>query len=308
MLCLGHSSFAEEELMSSPRSAFTLIELLVSMALIAIIATAATTTFIQLLTMSRKLQAMQTMDAAAKTAYEKLAGEVTVIHPCAAVWLTAKAATKDVEFVFMRSKFNRLDYIDTKFRWDVGGDLGYTDLVWSRWHWNASTEMLEVSSSRTCRWTVVSNDQTRNYWKIPSGSKMNNTNSTFVSLPQLQRDTGTASDPDSPIGILNLNSWNTGEKTDVGDYDDLTLNAVPLLYRCTDLVFEVKNLDGSVKTADGTADLSWAAPGTFVDGQDHPKLVDRPSIVRLRFTLTEPKAKTSRTYSFSCTAPSFTHY
>lgn len=309
MLCFGDSTFAKEELMTSPRSAFTLIELLVSMALIAIIATAATTTFIQLLNMSRKLQAMQNMDAAAKTTYEKLALETTAIHPCAALWLTGKAGTKDVEFVFMRSKFNRLDYIDTKFPWDVGGDLGYTDLVWSRWHWNAATEILEVSSSRPCRWTTVRNDQTKNYWKIPGGSKMGNSLSTFISIPQLQHNTdlGLAGET-IPNDILNQNAWNTSELTDIGDYRDLEVNATPLLYRCTDLTIELKNLDGNVKTSDGTVNLVWAAPGTYVDGQDQPKLVDRPSLVRLRFTLTEPKAKTSRTYSFSCTTPSFTHY
>ena len=294
--------------MTSSRSAFTLIELLVSMALIAIIATAATTTFIQLLNMSRKLQAMQTMDAAAKTTYEKLASEATVIHPCAALWLTSKMSSKDVELVFMRNKFNSRDYIDTKFAWDVGGDIGYTDLVWSRWHWNATTEILEVSESRCGRWSQIRNDQTRNYWKIPGGSKMGNSTSTFISVPQLQRDTGTVSDPNSPKSLLNLNGWQSGELSDVGDYDDLVLNAAPLLYRCTDLTIEVQNLDGNRKTADGSADLPWAAPGTYVDGQDHPKLTDRPSLVRLRFTLTEPKAKTSRTYSFSCTTPSFTHY
>jgi len=295
--------------MRLPRNAFTLIELLVSMALIAIIATAATTTFIQLLNMSRKLQAMQTMDAAAKTTYEKLAGETTVIHPCAALWLNSKSASKDVEFIFMRGKFNRLDYIDTKYAWDIGGDLGYTDLVWSRWHWNASTEILTVSTSRPCRWTTVRNDQTKNYWKIPSGSKMGNSTSTFVSIPQLQRATqlGIAGET-IPNDILNLNAWNTGEQSDIGDYGDLEVNAVPLLYRCTELTIELHNLDGSVKTADGTGNLQWAAPGTYVDGQNHTGLVDRPSLVRLRFTLTEPKAKASRTYSFSCTTPSFTHY
>jgi len=302
------------------RSAFTLLELLVSMALIAVIITVASTTFFQMLTMAKRLQALQTMDAAAKTTYEKLAGEVTVIHPCAALWLRSKASTKDVEFVFMRSKFNRLDYVDTKFPWDVGSDLGYTDLVWSRWHWNASTETLKVSTSRTCRWTSVRNDQARDFWKISGGSKMGDTISTFVSIPQLRRETGTALNPNDPEKLLDLNSWDTNEATDIGDYSDLKLNAVPMLYNCTALSIELKNLDGSTRTADGSADLAWAAPGTYVDGQDHANLADRPSLVRLRFTLTaqtnstlrfdrdDVSANTSRVYSFSFTAPSFTHY
>lgn len=303
--------------MKSLRKAFTLLELLMSMTLTVIVVTVATTMFIQMLTMAQRLQALQTLDATAKTTYEKLAGEVTVIHPCAALWLRSKRNTKDVEFVFMRSKYNRLDYIDSK---TGGNDIGYTDMVWSRWHWNASTEILEVSSSRTCRWTTVSNSQSRDYWKIPGGSKMGNTLSTFVSVPQLQRDTGTAADPNSPVDILNQNSWLTGEPTDIGDYRDLELNAVPLLYHCTDLTIELANLDGAVKTADGSTDLAWAVPGSYVDGQDQTNLLDRPSLVRLRFTLaaqtnnalafsrTDPNANVSRIYSFSCSTPSFTHY
>lgn len=282
------------------RNAFTLIEILVAMSLVVVLVTVASTAFFQMLAMTRRMQALQTMDAVAKTTFEKLSGEVTAMHPCAALWLRSRPGTKEVEFIFMHSKFDRLDYIDTKLPWDVAGDLGYTDLLWSRWHWNASTEILSVAKSRPCRWTKVRNST---YWSAHGGGSMGSSESTFVSIPQLVREAGPGNDPES---VLDLNRWNTGLASDVGDYADLVLNSTPLLYHCTALKIELRNLDGTSKLADGDQSLDWGANGTFVDGQQQTGLLTRPGLVRLSFTLNE--GDTQRMYSFSFSTPSFTRY
>jgi prepilin-type N-terminal cleavage/methylation domain-containing protein len=300
------------------RAAFTLVELLVSIVLIALITTAAITATSRMLTMTRRLQALQTMDASAKTLYEKLSGEVAAMHPCAAVWLTSETSTKSVELVFMHAKRSPRDYYDTKSL----NNMGFTDLLWTRWHWSASTETLMVSASRPGRWTRILADQVRNYWKIPGGSRMGSVRfsstlgseaglpyySSFLSVPKLVRETGTATSPSSPKDILNANSWQSGEQSDIGDYDDLLLGARPLLYDCSGLCIEFSNRDGATKLADGNSVLAWAAAGDHVDARDQPGLDDRPCIVRIRFTLTDPKTQATRTYSFSCPTPGIPTY
>lgn len=181
--------------------------------------------------------------------------------------------------------------------------------------------ILNVSSSRPARWTLVPANQSRDYWKIPGGSKMANHYSSFLLVPQLKRETGTATVPNSPKDLLNANAWQSDpadktivpvEKADVGDYDDLLLNARPLLYNCSDFSIELRNRDGTGKLADGTSALAWAAPGSYVDGRDHPGLDDRPSLLRIKFTLASAtdlrKTEVSRTYSFSCALPDIPTY
>lgn len=132
--------------------------------------------------------------------------------------------------------------------------------------------------------------------------------SLFVSVPQLQRDTGMGPLPHEAKDILNTNMWDTGEKNDYGDYDDLVRNASPLLFHCTDFSIELEDLAGVKTTADGSANFSWANSGSYVDGRFQADLAQRPSIARIRFTLTEPKVKHSATYSFSFTLPAITRY
>ncbi len=301
----------------SRHEAFTLVELLMSITLVIVITTAAITAVVQMLAMTRRLQALQTMDATAKTLFEKLSIEVGAMHPGAAVWLTSDPTTKSVELVFMHAKRSPRDFYDIKYGAGVHSVMGFTDLVWSRWHWAvAPTGTLEVSTSRTGRWTRVPGDQTRNYWKIPTGSKMTNYLSTFLLVPQLVRETGTAATPNSPKDILNANAWQSDptdktiepvEKSDVGDYDDLLLNSRPLLRNCSDLSIELRNRNGTGKLANGTSALTWAAPGSFIDGRDQTGLDDRPTVLRIKFTLTTvidlKQTEVSRTYSFSCALP-----
>jgi len=293
---------------------FTLVELLVSIALILLVVTAAVTATTQMLILTRRLQALQVCDATARTTYGLLAADVAAMHPCTAVWLTSNAAGRSVEFVFMTSKRNPKDFI---------GRTGYTDLQWVRWHWKAKT--LSYATSRSGRWTAISAGQTRNYWKIPTGSRMDpllfgqytqwDMNqpifNTFLSVPQPVRETGTITDPNSPREVLNRNGWQSGEPTDCGDYEDLVRNAVPLLQHCTGLSIELVDRLGRTTTADGSADLAWAVPGSHVDARDHADLDAWPSQVRLRFTLadaSDDSATVSRVYSFSCATPGLATY
>lgn len=306
------------------RSAFTLIELLISVTLTLIIATLAITSITSMLAMARRLQALQTMDASAKTLYEKLSSELAAMHPCAAIWLTSDPADKSVELVFMRTKDAPLDHIDSRREWRRQGatELGYTDLVWTRWYWRwdsaAATGTIHVSTSRPARWTRILGNQTRDYWKIPGGSKLGNAFfSSFLSIPRLVPATGTATEPNSPRGVLDANSWGSGEATDVGDYADLTRSARPLLGNCTDLRLELVSRDGTVHAADADTPLAFAAEGAYVDASDAPGLsaaaarsvLDRrPAQARLRFTLSDSKTGATRTYSFSFATPAIPVY
>lgn len=289
------------------RRGFTLIELLISVSIIVAITTAAVTATSQMLVLTRRLQAFQTMDASAKTLIEKLSGEVAAMHPCAAVWLSSDP-TNGVEFVFMYCKPTPRGSYESKLPVGVGRNMGFTDTVWSRWHWSGATGIVSVATGRSGRWVAIANDQGRDYWKIPSGSRMGASISSFLTIPRLVRETGTSTSPMNPKDILNANAWQSGEPTDVGDYDDLVLNMRPLLENCTNLTIDIRCSDGLVKTANGVTPLSWAAPGSYVDGRDQMNLSDRPSLVRIRFTLTDPATGANRIYSFSCATPSIPAY
>lgn len=305
-----------------------MIELLISIFLILVITAVAITSIVQMLTMTRRLQALQTMDASAKTLYEKLSGELAAMHPCAAVWLTSDPADSSVELVFMRCKEAPLDHIDSLREWGRAGatEMGYTDMVWSRWYWKWDpvkvTGTVYAASSRTARWTRVLGNQARDYWKIPGGSKLGNSYfNAFILIPQPVQETGTATSPNSPKDLLNTNAWQSApatattpaiqpiEKTDYGDYEDLLRNSRPLMFRCSALKLELVSRDGTSRVADGDTALAWAAEGSVVDGSDKPGLAPadakrvldaRPSLVRLRFTLSDEKTGASRSYSFSC--------
>jgi len=313
-----------------------MIELLISIALILVIATAAVTAVVQMLAMTRRLQTLQTMDASAKTLYEKLEAELASTHPCTAMWLTSDPATTSVELVFMRCKESPFDRITSKREYNRASapELGFTDMVWSRWYWKwdatRGTGTVYVASSRTARWTRVPGDQTRNYWKIPGGTNLKKTYfNSFVLIPQPVRETGVALTPSSLKDLLEGNAWQSApatattpalvavEKSDFGDYEDLLRNARPLLFNCSDLRIDMVSRDGTSQTADGDTPLAWAVEGSAVDGSDKPGLTPtdakqildaRPSLLRLRFTLSDAKTQATRSYSFSCPTPGIPSY
>jgi len=309
--------------MTSPRRrcpGFTLIELLIAVVLTLIVAGTATLAIGQMLQTTRRLQALQTMDGDAQTVHGKLAAEFATLHPCAGVFLNSSATDRSVELVFMFARRTPIDHLyETRMETQRsnGAFPGFTDIVWTRWHWSWYTRTLTAASSNTARWTRVFADQARDYWKISGGSKMNHTVPSgykdagwpyfngFLSVPRLVRETGTG----NPQPLLDANSWGTGEDSDIGDYAELLCKARPILADCTDLRIELVDRLGRVTAVDGSTNTAWAAPGTFVDGRGRGSLDDRPSQVRIMFTLTSPTvAGVNRTYSFSCAGPGIPTY
>jgi len=321
LLCVVESSPDETHAMKRHRhlQAFTLVELLVAMALTLLIVTAATTALFQMLSMTRRLQAKLVMDAAAKTVFERLHRETSAMQPRAAVWLRSTSGPKTVECVFMCGKEMPTDFPRT-----TGNvRIPFTDLVWTRWYWSADSERLDVSSSSSARWSSVSEGKATNntYWKYRPSDPDPNTNgprfTTLLCIPLLRSESGITGFANDPAAVLDQNSWNygllpatstTGSTDDYGDYEDLKRNARPLLHHCTNLTIELQNLDGSKHTADGSVVLNWGASGGRVDGADKPDLGSRPSLVRLKFTLTDIKTKAVSTYSMSCATSEYTRY
>lgn len=290
------------------KDSFTLIELLIAMALTLTVIVVATTALVQLLTMIRRLQSRQNMDAVAKVISERFRREVTSMQPGAAVWLRATASPATVELVFMKGK-----EMPTDFPLTVGqARLGFTDLLWTRWHWDSAGEVLSAAESTSARWTMIGKGKKRDFWKFAPGDPDPDTNgpvfATLLSIPSLRRQTGTAAKPDDPQAVLDLNGWQSGEPGDTGDYTDLVRVARPLALHCTAVTIEVQSLDGTVQSADGSVDQAWSASGSLVDARDKPDLGRRPSLVRLRFTLADPAIGTASTFSFSCLTPEFTRY
>jgi prepilin-type N-terminal cleavage/methylation domain-containing protein len=272
------------------RRGFTLIELLISLALLTIVMTVAITVTFQCLTVTRRLQARQTMDASARTTYNRLRSEVTTMHPCSAVWLNAKQG-KWIELVFMSAVPEPLDGLDARLEPGKMRRVYLTDQVWSRWYWDAEARTLTASTSRRGRWSRAYADPTLNkggqdYWQITTGTKMAGLLhqdsspyfSTLMCLPQPQRDTGIAvndpgtpyDDRDSPVALLNSNNWNTDRNPDIsiGDHQDLVLAgaARPQLINCADVSIGIRSVDGSSVVADEQHDLVWSVSGNFVDG------------------------------------------
>ncbi len=299
---------------------FTLIELLIAVVLTLLVAGIATMSIAQMLQTTRRLQAMQTMDGDARTVHGKLAAEFATLHPCATVFLNSHVTDRSIELVFMhvqRSPLSHLYETRMETQRSVGSFPGYTDILWTRWHWSGNTGLITVATSSSARWTRVFADQTRDYWKISGGSRMSHTVPNgykdagwpyfngFLSVPRLVRETGTG----SPQPLLDTNCWGTGEDSDIGDYEELKRKARPILSDCTDLRLELVDRLGRATVVDGSSTKVWACPGTFVDGRGRGSLDDRPSQVRIMFTITHPTvAGLSRTYSFSCAGPGIPTY
>jgi len=292
---------------------FTLIELLVSIGLILTVTVIAITATTQMLHMTRRLQALQSMDATASTLFNKLSGEIASMHPCTAVWLHSDATNHSVELVFMHA-------INTP------GD-NRADLLWSRWHWSSGARLLTAAVNRPARWSAILANQARNYWQISTGSKMSGTlwaagsdsgisyYNSFLSVPQPLRALPSPPTVGAVSGALDANNWLSGEASDFGDYADLLRQARPLLEECTALRLELIDRNGNVQAADGVAALAWSVTGSHIDGRGQPDLDQRPSLLRISFTLTEPltalnrsRTLVSRTYSFSCPTPGVPGY
>lgn len=323
-----------------PGSAFTLIEVLIAVALIVLVAVVATTSVMQMMKMTRRVQAVQNMNSAATIVQGRLGDEVAGMHHGSAIWLrttpnVVDPSLKDVELVFMVAKRSVHSYRTLRLASHQFQEIGYCDLLWTRWAWNAKSEVLSTSISRDARWTRIPGSATRNYWKLPAPAAFTSMTmddlssipsersmpffSVFLSIPRPVRETGlSGGTPDVPEEILDRNTWNwpadpNFEQSEMGDYTDLLRNARPILRSCSDLRIELVTSGGSAVHASRDTTLTWAAPGYYLDGRTQSGLNLRPSLVRLAFTLREGDTpydregttalgsdpRPSQTYSFS---------
>jgi len=310
---------------SALRRGFTLIELLVATALTIFLVTTASAAIYQMQVQTRRIEARQDMDAAALLVHERLYRAVSSMHPCGAVWLRSTTANPgasppvpaSIELVFLRSTESQ-----PEAAFQVGQSPGFTDVIWTRWYWTASTVgandgNLSIAEGRCVRQFSVADSNA--LWKLPGPDLMTQSVwedgaewgdyelSTFISVPQPRRaalDQSAASVPPAdPAALLDLNNWGTGNSHDIGDYQDLIRNARPALQSCPFMTIEVQTVDGTKYTADGTANLDWTVAGAFVDGRTYTGWNARPGLVRLRCTLTDAPTQATASYSFSATPP-----
>jgi hypothetical protein len=275
------------------RAALTLIELLVATMLIAMVLTAATTAFMQMRAMTVRIQARQGLHDTARIIYERMRWEVSSLMQGSAFFVTSAAATPAspgaVELVFLRGK---LDHLDFMIEGNYGGFANaVTDTVWSRWAWDPARRQITLASNNQARSFTADVDfkaGTYNYKGRP-----------FRNLPAAERQARAG----SAAATLDANAYGTGATDDIGDYQELLRNAVPIAVDCADFRVEVVCQDGSTVSAPGAADAVFAADGQYVDGRGGSALAKRPRLIRIRFTLTARKTTVSETFSFSFQAP-----
>ncbi len=259
--------------------ALTLIELLIATSLIALLVTVATTAFVQMRGLARRIEMRQQLHNSARLVFERLSWELSSLMQGSAIFATSSAAPSpgSVELVFLRGKFDNLDFM-------TGAQYGaeansLTDLVWSRWHWDGADANLTLAASSADRtWFADAN------WTL--GTK-NYRGAYFRNLPTPQR----VVQGGSAATTLNLNSYGSGSTDDIGDYQNLLNNAVPIAANCSAFALEVVCQDGSSHPITSAANASYTSNGLFVDGRGGSDLSGRPRLIRIRFTLTEPRNK-----------------
>jgi prepilin-type N-terminal cleavage/methylation domain-containing protein len=296
-----------------PRRAFTLVELLVATSLLLSVVTVATVALSQMMKVVRRVQATQDLHDAASQIHKRLTRQVSAMHPCTAVWLHEDKVAETVELVFMYGEERAGSIYDQPLpkRRDPVPALLNTDQRWIRWFWSKKTGHVSIAEGRGERSFLVDRSSTAAYWPFTANAMTGA--DLFLVLPQPQRDKGTG-----PQAVLDQNQWNTGFPGDVGDYEDLTNTAVPVLTNCTSLTIQIVDLNNTTPppTANGTGNTGviYAASGAYADARDHPDRLKAPSIVRLLFTLTnyfvpgDDQTKVEATYSFSASTPHAIRY
>jgi hypothetical protein len=271
----------------------TLIEILISSVLVAIVLSTATTAFVQMRTLTRRIESRQRLHNSARILYERMTWEMSCLMQGSAFFVVNRAAAAgapgSVELVFLRGKLDNLDFtLDSNY----GGFANcLTDQLWTRWYWDGSRKQVALSANAPARGFTADKD-----WKAGT---YNYKDRSFRNLPTPQR----VIIGGSPADTLDADAYGTGATGDIGDYRDLLDRAVPITVNCSDFTVEVVAQDGGTYTTSAAADSSYLANGQFVDGRGGPDLARRPRLVRLRFTLAEPGTGISETFSFSFQPP-----
>lgn len=301
-----------------PRSsaAFTLLELLISAGIAMVLASVATTAYIQFSRMVARAEARMAMFSSAQRLYIQLSQAFSSIQPSCAMVVSTTSNT-EIRLIFMRAKEDVWDFDrPTAPRDWINSDLTWQELVWDR---GSQTLKSAVNSAGTASRPVRS-------FVAAAGSLGTFSGKTFNVLPQPRRELDPLNPINSPTKGLNDNIYFPNSATpavsvvnpaaDIGDYTDLENNLVPVLTRMSDLSFEMICHDGSTVTIDDSA--TTAPPrvfqGVWLDGRMASTLTaapafatsevaKRPKLLRMRFTLNEPKIGFSSTFSFTFGLP-----
>lgn len=292
-----------------PRSAFTLIELLISLAIGLLLVSVAFAGFRQVRKTVDRSTARLDMHQRAAVAYRGLRADLSAQMPNCAMFIRSlidDPTTPDVdetavEVVFMRGKID----IDN-WSWGSQSTLdNNSDMVWAQWRWTKSSGTLAAGVNRWQRKFTNQID-----WQPPSGPATNNLNGkSFTVIPLPLREVDTI----DPWKSLDLNVIRTDptkrDPEDLGDGEDLRHETRPVIHQVTACTVQLVMSDGSARTYDGSLPTTDVFKGIPMDG----KLVDadfaksaiarRPRLLRLRFTLRDPRLDLDQSFSYSLQLP-----
>lgn len=271
------------------RRGFTLIEILVSVSIMMLLIGAAFTAFLELRSMTRRIQARQALCDTSRLVYARLRSECDAMVHVGAWWLRSTPTTTtlptrpdgNVELIFLRGKTDTRDH-----HVGMSQQPALTDLVWTRIFWDASTSELRLSASSSKRTIRLTQD-----WTSPSGRNYRSAYAAFLPVPVRQAGT-------DPAAVLELNRIGNGDPADVGDYTDLVRNGTPIILGCTDFAIQAVLVDGTTVDATTGASTSLAGDGLPISGRD--VLIQnavtnawqrRPRLLRMRFTIRAPESR-----------------
>jgi prepilin-type N-terminal cleavage/methylation domain-containing protein len=287
--------------MSAPRRGFTLLEVLISTAIAVTMAGISVGAYVQVRKTILRSEALLAMHDRAQGIYNAFYRDLQATMPdCAMVVASDQGG---VDLVAMRGKEDSFDF-------DPSTDNYCSDLVWFEWRWKDGA----LSNGRS---TAVRRFTANN--RLVFG-RVDYRGMGFVNLPQPRRWL----DPAQPFATLDDNIYfpdasgaSRADPLDVGDRADLLRNLAPVAGGVRDLALQCVLHDGTVETFDGSAARTLVIPGVWMDGRLAPRLSDppdypsstvvkRPELLRLRFTLEDPRISLSQTYSFSFALPGLT--
>lgn len=273
-------------------AAYTAVEVLVSLALGLVVVGLCTTAFSQTVKTVRRTQVRLAMHETANTAYTCLSEDLGAALGTTAFFVesTADSGAGDgrLDLVFMRGQLDPLEFTT---HLDSGRyEKRVSDEVWVLWRYDQRTRTLSRGVNDAFREFRLDQD-----WR-PGGSR-NYRDRRFAILPQPQRIAIT-----DARTTLDANAFGTGHRADVGDFTDLEQRLIPVLRGVTACDAEILFIDGTTEAADLTASTVIARSGSAIDGGlrgSTPAARSRPALVRLRFTLGDPRRGIEQAFSFS---------
>lgn len=303
------------------RRALTLVELLVSVTLAMFLMSVAWTMFSQVQRLVKRTQARLHLHASAKTIYESLRRDLTAMQQSCSFWLLSSNAMGgtpgSIDVVFMTAVADEEGFrLAAHNQFDMP-PVTTTDLVWCRWSWSGSSRTL----------LAARNDTVRSFYRKQFGDPAPNRSGIAYDLlgryrnptpynPQPRRFT-----PSDDVLGLDDNRWSFTERAGFnrGDWTDLDQRLAPVHNAVTDCTIEVVLAgDGTggapaLRRADGRSTLAFCARGVRLDGLSEKVLTDgvstrdevaeRPSLLRIAFTLEDRATRVSEDFSFTIALP-----